>query len=82
MEKGELAARNPCTLVFFSRQMQILFAISIFSFLVLLWAAVAMTQRVRTDRRPKQSAARLQPDFSHYLFAANIQEKSNSPKRD
>jgi hypothetical protein len=50
--------------------MQILFAISILCFLVLLWAAVAMTRRIRASHRLERSSTQSQPDFSQYLLAA------------
>jgi len=50
--------------------MQILFAISILSFLVLLWAAVAITRRIRATHKRENSSTQSQPDFSQYLFAA------------
>ncbi|MEO6910513.1 MAG: hypothetical protein ABI158_06285 [Edaphobacter sp.] len=50
--------------------MQILFAISILSFLVLLWAAVAFTRRIRATHQRESSSPQSQPDFSQYLFTA------------
>lgn len=50
--------------------MKILFAISILSFLVLLWAAIAITRRIRASHRLERSSASTQPEFSQYLFAA------------
>jgi hypothetical protein len=50
--------------------MKILFAISILSFLVLLWAAIAITRRIRASHRAERSGASTQPEFSQYLFAA------------
>lgn len=58
------------TLVFFCWPMQILFVISILSFLVLLWATVATTQHIRANHRLKFFVTQLQPDFDQYLFAA------------
>lgn len=50
--------------------MRILFAISILSFLVLLWAAVAITRRIRASHKLKASSTSTQPEFSQYLSAA------------
>jgi hypothetical protein len=50
--------------------MRILFAISILSFFVLLWAVVAITRRIRAGHRRESSSATPQPDFSQYLFSA------------
>jgi len=50
--------------------MQILFAISILSFLVLLGAIVAMTRRIRANHRLEESSTQMRPDFSQYLFGA------------
>jgi flagellar hook-basal body complex protein FliE len=50
--------------------MRILFAISILSFLVLLWAAVAVTRRIRSSHKLKDSSTSMQPEFSQYLSAA------------
>jgi len=50
--------------------MKILFAISILSFLVLLWAAIAITRRIRASHRLERSSASSQPEFSQFLFAA------------
>lgn len=50
--------------------MQILFAISIVSFLVLLWAAVAITRRIRASHKAERSSTTSQTEFSQYLFAA------------
>jgi hypothetical protein len=50
--------------------MQILFAISILSFLVLLWAAVAITRRIRASHRLERSSTVSQPEFNQYFFAA------------
>ena len=50
--------------------MQILFAISIVSFLVLVWAAVAITRRVRASHKLERASTPPQPDFSQFLFAA------------
>jgi hypothetical protein len=82
VDKIEFAARRRCTLVFFSWPMQILFVISILCFLVLLWAALAIIQHVRTGHRRTQPAAQLLPDFSPYFSAANFQTTANSPRRD
>jgi hypothetical protein len=56
--------------------MQILFAISILCFLVLLGATVAITRRIRANQRLRESSTQTRPDFSHYLFGA-IQSSSS-----
>lgn len=60
--------------------MKILFAISLLSFLVLLWAAVAITRRIRATHRLERSSTPAQPEFSQYLFAAT--EGANNPLSD
>lgn len=50
--------------------MRILFAISILSFLVLVWAAVAITRRIRASHKGESSSTPPQPEFSQYLFSA------------
>jgi hypothetical protein len=50
--------------------MRILFAISILSFLVLVWAAVAITRRIRASHKRESSSAPPQPEFIEYLFSA------------
>jgi hypothetical protein len=50
--------------------MRILFAISILSFLALIWAAVAITRRIRASHRVESASTPTQPEFSQYLFAA------------
>lgn len=68
--EAELAARSRCTLVFFSWPMQILFAISVISFLALVWAAVAITQWIRTSHKFDSPSEQPQREFGRYLFAA------------
>lgn len=50
--------------------MRILFAISIVSFLALIWAAVAITRRIRASHKLNNASGEAQPEFSQYLFAA------------
>jgi len=50
--------------------MRILFAISMLCFLVLVWAAVAITRRIRTGHKHDISSDHLQGEFGQYLFAA------------
>jgi len=50
--------------------MQILFAISILCFVVLLGATVAITRRIRASNRREDSSMQTRPEFSQYLFAA------------
>jgi hypothetical protein len=50
--------------------MRILFAISILSFLALIWAAVAMTRRIRASHKLNNASKPVQPEFSQYLFNA------------
>ena len=50
--------------------MRILFAISILSFLALIWAAVAITRRIRASHKLNSASKPEQPEFSQYLFAA------------
>jgi hypothetical protein len=57
--------------------MRILFAISILSFLVLVWAAVAITRRIRASHKRESSSTPPQPEFSQYLFSAV--KDANSP---
>jgi cytoskeletal protein RodZ len=57
--------------------MRILFAISILSFLALIWAAVAITRRIRASHKLQSASKPAQPDFSQYLFAA-AEDTSNS----
>jgi hypothetical protein len=60
--------------------MQILFAISILCFLILLWATVAITQRVRAKNGLEKDSTQPQQNFSQYLFEAtqNISTGGNS----
>jgi hypothetical protein len=58
--------------------MQILFAISILCFLVLLGATVAMTRRIRANHRLEESSTQPRPDFSQYLFGAVQSNSSES----
>ncbi|MDW5266043.1 MULTISPECIES: hypothetical protein [Acidobacteriaceae] len=57
--------------------MRILFAISILSFLALIWAAVAITRRIRASHKLHSAPKPAQPEFSQYLFAAA--EDANNP---
>jgi hypothetical protein len=61
--------------------MQILFAISILCFVILLWATVAVTQRIRAKNRLERDLTQPPADFSQYLFEATqnipIGESSN-----
>jgi uncharacterized secreted protein with C-terminal beta-propeller domain len=50
--------------------MRILFAISILSFLALIWAVVAITRRIRSSHKLNSASKPAQPEFSHYLFNA------------
>jgi hypothetical protein len=50
--------------------MRILFAISIVSFLALLWAVVAITRRIRASHKRESSTTPSQQEFSQYLFSA------------
>lgn len=50
--------------------MRILFAISIVSFLALIWAAVAITRRIRASHKVNNASGEARPEFSQYLFAA------------
>jgi|SRR5215469_1304340 len=50
--------------------MQILFAISIVSFLVFALAGVAIIRHIRMGHKHEMSASRPQPDFSQHLFRA------------
>lgn len=58
--------------------MRILFAISILSFLALLWAAIAITRRIRASHRRENSSTLPQPEFSQYLFSAAKDANSRS----
>jgi hypothetical protein len=46
--------------------MQILFAITILSFLALVWTAVAIARRIRAGHQYK-TPTKSQPDFSRYF---------------
>lgn len=61
--------------------MRILFAISILSFLALIWAAIAITRRIRASHKRNSAAASAQPEFSQYLFAAAEDSHSSPPQR-
>jgi hypothetical protein len=61
--------------------MRILFAISIVSFLALLWAAVAITRRIRASHKREGSSAPPQPEFSQYLFSA-AKDADGPPSQD
>jgi hypothetical protein len=50
--------------------MRILFAISILSFFALIWAAVAITRRIRASHKLNSASKTAQPEFSQYLFSA------------
>lgn len=54
--------------------MRILFAISILCFIALIWAAVAITRRVRASHKLNSSS---KPEFSHYLFDAAEDHKNS-----
>jgi len=56
--------------------MRILFAISILCFLALIWAAVAITRRVRATHKLNNST---KPEFSQYLFDAAEDGKNSLP---
>lgn len=58
--------------------MQILFAISIVSFLLLLWAAVAITRHILASHKPERSSE-LQPGFNqHHIDASEAANSSAS----
>ncbi|HUZ96938.1 MAG TPA: hypothetical protein VMU57_18695 [Edaphobacter sp.] len=59
--------------------MRILFAISILSFLALIWAAVAITRRIRASHKLESASTPVQPEFSQYLFAAAEDAHSSLP---
>jgi hypothetical protein len=59
--------------------MRILFAISILSFLALIWAAVAMTRRIRASHKLNSATKPAQPEFSQYLFNAAENAGSSLP---
>ncbi|GGG85505.1 hypothetical protein [Edaphobacter dinghuensis] len=56
--------------------MRILFAISILCFIALIWAAVAITRRIRASHKFNNSS---KPEFSQYLFDAAEERKSSLP---
>jgi hypothetical protein len=62
-----------------SSLMRILFAISIISFLALIWAAVAITRRIRASHKLNIASKPAQPEFSQYLFAAAEDAPSSLP---
>jgi len=73
-------ARRRCNLgilLLVSCSMRILFAISILSFLILLWAALAIARRIRASHKVGSSSPTAQPEFSQYLFSAA--EGANNP---
>lgn len=76
--RREVAARTRCNLGIllsaFLLLMRILFAISILCFLALIWAAVAITRRVRATHKLNSST---KPEFSQYLFDAAEDGKSS-----
>lgn len=55
--------------------MRILFTISILSFFALIWAAVAITRRIRASHKVNSALKPTQPEFSQYLFAAAEEAK-------
>jgi hypothetical protein len=59
--------------------MRILFAISILSFLALIWAAIAITRRIRTSHKLESASKPAEPEFSQYLFAAAEDAHSSLP---
>lgn len=59
--------------------MRILFAISILSFLALIWAVVAITRRIRASHKLNNASKAAPPEFSHYLFAATEDSSSSLP---
>jgi len=61
--------------------MRILFAISILSFLALIWAAVAITRRIRASHNLNSASMSAQQEFSQYLFAAAEDSHSSPPQR-
>jgi hypothetical protein len=61
--------------------MRILFAISILSFVALIWAAVAITRRIRASHKLSSALEPEPPEFSHYLAAATKDSNSSLPSR-
>ncbi|WP_263365539.1 hypothetical protein [Edaphobacter bradus] len=59
--------------------MQVLFAISIVCFVVLVWAAVAIVDHVRMSHRRSRTASQPHRDFSHHLIAAAQQRDIHLP---
>ena len=57
--------------------MRTLFAISILSFLALIWASVAITRRIRASHKLNSAPKPTPPEFSQYLFAA-AEDANNS----
>ena len=50
--------------------MHILFAISIFCFIALLWAGFAIVRHIGLGHKSSGAALSSQPDFAHHLYAA------------
>ena len=51
--------------------MQLLFAISVFSFLVVVWAAIAFARHIKAGPAPELSIVPAKRDFKHHLLAAH-----------
>jgi len=59
-----------CTLVSFSRLMQILFAISILCFMALLWAGFAIARHIRRGHERTEVDTSSRRDFAQHLYTA------------
>jgi hypothetical protein len=61
--------------------MQILFAISVVCCLALVWAAIALTRRIRTSRRSREHSSHHRRDFAQHLLDAVEEENIPEPRK-